>query len=153
LPTLIQCIQLNHLVTYSISRTRERQRLDFIARLSLLDERTYDARMDVGHGLSLVTVQNLERLAREHDDVPDKSQPRPPIDLPEELDFARTTMPPADEQPGDETSTCPSSAEATEHDKQLFDRISENRTRLEMKHRELMIRAARFVGRFSANGE
>jgi hypothetical protein len=97
----------------------------------------------MGNGLSLVSVQNLNPL----EDVENKSS-----NLVQKQEIIQE-KPSIEQQEEEINYSSPLTFEPNEQEKYLFERIWDNRMRIEMQHQQLMMKAARLLCFSSINND
>jgi hypothetical protein len=101
---------------------------------------------DMGNGLSLVSIQNLNPC----EDIENKTNTRSAVVKKEEIFQEKSSI---QQQQQDETISSLSSYEPTEQERILFEKMCDNRMRIQMQHQQLMMKAARLVCFSSINND
>lgn len=148
LPTNVYSIQLDNIFIYSMS---------IFSFLSLLfnlffslDDQYRQILKDIGNGLSLVSVQNLNPSQEM------KIKANTCTDLVRKEDFIQEKyFIQQEQQPPkiDEINCDSSSYQPSEHEKFLFDKIWNNQMRIDTQHQQLMIKAAKVLSVVSNNND
>ncbi|CAF2502300.1 unnamed protein product [Rotaria sp. Silwood2] len=126
LPTMVYSIQLNNIFVYS------------------MNDEYKQILKDIGNGLSLVSVQNIDSC----EVVEEKPNNCNSLVETEENCQGKYTV-----QEKEETKSCPSSYEPNEQEKMLFEKLWDNRIRIQMQHQQLMTRGARLLCFSSLNND
>ncbi len=100
---------------------------------------------DMGNGLSLVSIQNLNPC----EDIENKTNTCSAVVKKAEISQEKSSI----QQQQDETISSLSSYEPTEQERILFEKMCDNRMRIQMQHQQLMMKAARLVCFSSINND
>jgi len=140
LPTAVYSIQLNNIFIYSMSMFSSS--FFSLYKSSLFTDDQYKQILkNMGNGLSLVAVQNINSM----EDQTDK--PNTCTDLVRKEDIIREKPSIQQIEEIKPSSNCSSTSfyEPSEQDKILFEKVWENRMRIEMQHQQLMNKAAKLL--------
>ncbi|CAF1407502.1 unnamed protein product [Adineta ricciae] len=125
LPTNVYSIELNNVFIYSMSWSFAFFCFSKFLFRFLSDNDHKQMIKDMGNGLSLVSIQDLNVSK---DQQIEKKEEKPPK-----------------QQQKEETNSVLSTYEPNEQERMLFEKLWDNRIRIQMQHQQLMMKATRFI--------
>jgi hypothetical protein len=140
LPTGVYSIQLNNVFIYSMSMFSPP--FFSLYKFSLFTDDQYKQILkNMGNGLSLVAVQNINSM----EDQTEKPNTCTDLVRKEDIIREKPSIQQIEEIKPSSNGSSTSFYEPSEQDKILFEKVWENRMRIEMQHQQLMSKAAKLL--------
>jgi len=140
LPTGVYSIQLNNIFVYSMSMFSPPFFSLYESSL-FTDDQYKQILKNMGNGLSLVAVQNINSM----EDQTEKPNTCTDLVRKEDIIREKPSIQQIEEIKPSSNGSSTSFYEPSEQDKILFEKVWENRMRIEMQHQQLMSKAAKLL--------